>query len=361
MANFFARTLLQWHRDHPRPLPWATSHPDPYHIWLSEIIMQQTRIQQGTDYYLRFVLQFPTIHSLASASSDQVMRLWQGLGYYTRARNLHKAALYIVENLGGHFPDTYEGLLALPGIGPYSAAAISSFAFGRRHVVVDGNVKRLIARFSGVRNTIDDASTHQQIHQTASGFMSGVSPAVFNQAIMNFGALVCKPKAPLCSSCPLATHCFAFQNNLVESLPVRTKKKKLHERFFHFVVFHYRGKILLQRREGKDIWHGLYIAPLLETKSIRIPSRVRLHSLAIKLVGHNDIELIESSSTVRQLLSHQSIYGRFIHFKLLSPPISSSEKVLWVTKKTMSHYGKPKMIAEMLNEHYKLKTVSGKK
>ncbi len=360
MANFFARTLLKWHREHPRPLPWASTNPDPYHIWLSEIIMQQTRIEQGTDYYLRFVHQFPTIHSLASASTDQVMRLWQGLGYYTRARNLHKAAKQIVLNLDGRFPDTYEGLLALPGIGPYSAAAISSFAFGRRHVVVDGNVKRLIARFSGVLNTIDDASTHQHILQIATSFMGDTSPAVFNQAIMNFGALVCKPKSPLCTVCPLASHCYALQNNLVESLPVRTKKKELRERYFHFVVFHYRGKILLQRKQEKDIWHGLYIAPLLETKSIRIPSSVRLHTFAINLVGHDNIELIESSSTVRQLLSHQSIEGRFIHFKLLSPPISFSETLLWVSKKTMNHYGKPKMITDMLNDYYKTKTVPGK-
>lgn len=360
MANFFARTLLQWHRDNPRPLPWTTSLPDPYHIWLSEIIMQQTRIEQGTEYYLRFVRQFPTIDSLASASIDQVMRLWQGLGYYTRARNLHKAANHIVEKLDGHFPDTYEGLLALPGIGPYSAAAISSFAFGRSHVVVDGNVKRLISRYSGVTRTIDDPATHQHIHQIASAYMDGTSPAVFNQAIMNFGALVCKPKSPLCSSCPLATHCFAFQNNLVESLPVRTKKKEVRERYFQFVVFHYRGKILLQRREKKDIWHGLYTPPLLESKSIRIPSIARLRTFAEELTGHDDIELLQSSTTVRQLLSHQSINGRFIHFKLLAPPIISFESFVWVSKKTMNHYGKPKMIAEMLAEYYKIKKVSGK-
>ncbi|MBK9982910.1 MAG: A/G-specific adenine glycosylase [Saprospiraceae bacterium] len=351
MANFFARTLLKWHRDNPRPLPWATTNPDPYHIWLSEIIMQQTRIEQGTAYYLRFVNKFPTVDSLASASTDQVMRLWQGLGYYTRARNLHKAAKHIVENLDSNFPDTYEGLLALPGIGPYSAAAISSFAFGRRHAVVDGNVKRLIARFSGVRSSIDDASTHLQIQQIASTFMTDVSTAVFNQAIMNFGALVCKPKSPLCAACPLATHCFAFQNNLVDALPVRTKKKDLRERYFHFVVLHYRGKFLLQRRVEKDIWHGLYVPPLLESKSTRIPSHTRLHSFVHGLIGHDDIEGIESSSTIRQLLSHQSINGRFIHYKLLAPPITSFETFVWVSKKTMNQYGKPKMVAEMLNDY----------
>ena len=163
-------------------------------------------------------------------------------------------------------PDTYEGLLKLPGIGPYSAAAISSFAFGQRHVVVDGNVKRVIARFSGIRNSIDETSTHEQIREVASGLMKNVDPGLFNQAIMNFGALVCKPKGALCSTCPLSIKCYAFQNEMVELLPVRSKKTINRIRYFHFVVFHYRGKILLQRNEGKDIWRGLYAPPLPGTQ-----------------------------------------------------------------------------------------------
>ncbi len=353
MASFFARTLLRWHNDNPRPLPWTDEAPDPYRIWLSEVIMQQTRIDQGTAYYLRFINRFPTIQSLSAASLDEVMRLWQGLGYYTRARNLHKAARYIIQELDGHFPDTYDGLLALPGIGTYSAAAISSFAFGRRHVVVDGNVKRIIARYAGIDHSIDDASTYDEIREIATGFMKGVSPALFNQAIMNFGALVCKPKSALCDSCPLSKKCYALQHDMVYELPVRSKKKMNRIRYFHFVIFQYRGKILLQRREDKDIWRGLFVPPLLEKKSTRTPSLAQLHSFAKKVIGHSNFEWVQTSSSVQQLLSHQTIHGRFIHVRLLSLPKKLSEEYVWVSNKNLHRYGKPKMIVQMFESYSK--------
>ncbi len=350
MAHFFARALLRWHTDNPRPLPWSDKIPDPYQIWLSEIIMQQTRIDQGTDYYLRFIHHFPTVQSLAAASLDEVMMYWQGLGYYTRARNLHKTAKYIVEQLNGIMPDTYEGLLALPGIGPYSAAAISSFAFGRRQVVVDGNVKRVISRFAGIHHSIDDPSTHEEIRRTATEYMIGVTPGLFNQAIMNFGALVCKPKGPLCNSCLLSKKCYAFVHQKVDSLPVRSKKKTNRVRYFNFVVFHYRNKFLLQRREEKDIWRDLYVPPLLERKTTRILSSIQLLSFADKIIGHQNIELVGASAVVRQLLSHQTINGRFVHVRLLSPPLNLNEKFVWVSKKTMHQYGKPKMVVTMMDD-----------
>ncbi len=350
MAHFFARALLRWHNDNPRPLAWSGKIPDPYQIWLSEIIMQQTRIEQGTDYYLRFIHHFPTVQSLAAASLDDVMMNWQGLGYYSRARNLHKAAKHVVEHLDGMIPDTYEGLLELPGIGPYSAAAISSFAFGRRQVVVDGNVKRVIARFAGINHSIDDPSTHEEIRRTAAKFMDGVSPGLFNQAIMNFGALVCKPKGPLCNSCLLSKKCYAFAHQKVDSLPVRSKKKSNRIRHFNFVVFHYRNKFLLQRREEKDIWRDLYVPPILERKTTRILSSVQLLSFAEKIIGHQNIEWMGTSSVVRQLLSHQTINGRFIHVRLLSSPGDLAENYVWVTKKTAQQYGKPKMVVKMMEE-----------
>lgn len=349
MANFFARTLLKWHRDNPRPMPWSVQKPDPYHVWISEIILQQTRVSQGTDYFLRFVRMFPTIESLAFASMDDVMRLWQGLGYYTRARNLHKAAKHIVEVFGGQFPGDYDSILTLPGIGPYSASAISSFAFGGRHAVVDGNVKRVIARFSGITQSIDDASVYEQIRKIALGFMADVSPAVFNQAIMNFGALVCKPKLALCEECPLSKRCYAFQHHLVETLPVRSKKKLNRHRYFHFIVFHFRDKILLQRREEKDIWRGLYTPPLLERNSERIPSGVRIRSFANHKVGHDQVEIIKTTSPVRQLLSHQTIVGRFTHIRLLAPPLLVPEEHTWASKKNVQDLAKPKMVAELFS------------
>ena len=348
MALFFARKLIQWHRDNPRPLPWSGEEPNPYRIWISEIIMQQTRMDQGIHYYLRFVDAFPTLQSLSGASLDEVMRLWQGLGYYTRARNLHKAARYIDQHLNGQFPETYEALLSLPGIGPYSAAAIASFAFGHRHAVVDGNVKRVIARFAGIYDSIDDSSVHAKIQKLVTGFMTGVPPGIFNQAIMNFGALVCKPKGALCSICPMTKECYAFKHKMVDVLPVRSKKKANRDRYFHFFVFHYRGKILLQRREGKDIWKGLYTPPMVERNSERRISDDRIRVFTKQFIGHHDIELTGASSSVRQLLSHQTITGRFLYLNLLSSPSPMSEDFVWASNKTLDVYGKPKMVTQML-------------
>lgn len=347
MPSTFAKQLLHWQAANPRPLPWDGGPRDPYHIWISEIIMQQTRIEQGAPYYLKFVGRFPTVKSLADAPLDEVLRYWQGLGYYTRARNVHKAAIYINQQSGGAFPDSYEGLLALPGIGPYSAAAIASFAFGLSYPVVDGNVKRVIARYEGITSSIDAATTHNAIRDTASKYMKGVSPGAFNQAIMNFGALVCKPANPGCATCPLSRRCYALQNGMVASIPVRSKKKSVVFRYFHFIVLMWRGKILLQRREAKDIWQGLYTPPLLERKASRAPSVKQLGSFVENITGLSGVEVIESSHAQQQLLSHQTIVGRFHFIRLMSPPVALADSYVWVTKKTIDNFARPKMIAQM--------------
>ena len=309
--------------------------------------MQQTRVEQGTSYYLRFIEKYPTVHDLAKAHHDEVMHMWEGLGYYTRARNLHKAAKYIVENLDGNFPDTYEGLLQLPGIGPYSAAAISSFAYGHRHVVVDGNVKRLIARYAGIVESIDDPSTHEKIKTVASDFMNGAAPEVFNQAIMNFGALVCKPK-PDCINCPLAVKCYAHKHNLSSSLPVRTKKKLNRIRYFHFIVIHYRGKILMQRREENDIWKGLYSPPLIERSSLHKPQLNLIETFICNIAGHQKVKLHHSAGPYKQALSHQTIHGKFHHAELLKAPVTLNEEFIWVNETDIHSVGKPKMVVEVL-------------
>ncbi len=344
MPSVFAKHILHWQANNPRQLPWDGGPRDPYHIWISEIIMQQTRIEQGAPYYLKFVNRFPTVKSLADAPLDDVLRYWQGLGYYTRARNVHKAAVFITQQLGGVFPDTYKGLLALPGIGPYSAAAISSFAFGLSYPVVDGNVKRVIARFSGITSSIDDASVHEQIRSITSGLMKGVSPGTFNQAIMNFGALVCKPVNPGCTTCPLSGKCFALQNGMVTELPARSKKKSVVLRHFHFVVILWRGKVLLQRRDTKDIWQGLYTPPLMERKTSRAPSIKQLASFAERITGLSGIALLHSSPAQQQLLSHQTIVGRFHFIRLLSAPHAVEDPFVWVTKKSIDNFARPKMI-----------------
>ena len=347
MPSFFTRHLLKWHVENPRALPWTGGPRDAYHIWISEVIMQQTRIEQGAPFYHRFITRFPTVKALADADMDEVFRYWQGLGYYSRARNLHAAAKKIMTEYRGQFPSAYEDILRLPGVGPYSAAAIASFAFGLSYPVVDGNVKRVIARFSGLKTSIDTPAGHDEIRSLASGFINGAAPGDFNQAIMNFGALVCKPKGALCASCPLSKKCFAFQHQRVESLPVRSKKKTNTVRHFHFIVLHYRGKILLERREEKDIWHGLYAPPLLETASDRKPAVSKIHSFISDLIGHAKMDWTESTATTQQLLSHQTLIGRFHHYTLTSAPASKNKSTAWVNNQTVHQYGKPKMIAAL--------------
>lgn len=311
--------------------------------------MQQTRIEQGAPYYLRFIARFPDVHTLASAPVDEVLRYWQGLGYYTRARNLHAAAVYVVKERNGAFPVTYDELIKMPGVGPYSAAAIASFAYHLPYPVVDGNVKRVIARYAGVNASIDESATHQQIYAIAKGYMSDADPALFNQAIMNFGALVCTPRNPDCGACALSKKCFAFQHDAVTSLPLRSKKKSNRARYFHFVVIHWRGKTLLARREDKDIWRGLYAPPVLENNTSRSPSVKQLLSVVKKSIGHDDATLTHISDRMQQQLSHQTIIGQFHYLTLLSAPPLKLENAVWVNKKTIQDVGKPRIVVEGLD------------
>jgi len=350
MHSFFTRQLLQWHADHPRPLPWTNGLRDPYHIWISEVIMQQTRIEQGAPYYHRFISLFPDVESLALASIDDVLFAWQGLGYYTRARNLHKAAIYIVDHLNGSFPESYEDLLALPGIGHYSAAAIASFAYGLPYPVVDGNVKRLLARFDGIQEAIDLPATHELIRQHAAVYMKGESPAVFNQAIMNFGALVCKPKKPACAVCPLHKKCFAYNSNLVATLPAKSKSKTNRSRYFHFLVIHHRHTILFERRDQKDIWIGLFILPYLESNSERKPTLKYFSEKLMAEIGHQNFQFDHSSPTSTQVLSHQTIIARFHHFTILSKPKRASKNQYWATRSTIETLAKPKIMVDWLKQ-----------
>lgn len=350
MHSFFTRQLLQWHAENPRPLPWTKGPRDPYHIWISEVIMQQTRIEQGAPYYHRFISLFPDVGALASASIDDVLFAWQGLGYYTRARNLHKAAIYIVDHLNGKFPKSFEGLLALPGIGHYSAAAIASFAYGLPYPVVDGNVKRLLSRFEGIKDAIDLPATHELIRQHAAAYMKGESPAVFNQAIMNFGALVCKPKNPDCLACPLNKKCIAFKANLVNSLPAKSKAKINRNRYFHFLVIHHRHTILFKRRDQKDIWNGLFILPYIESQSERKPVVKYFSEKLQNEVGHQHFQFEYSSPVSTQVLSHQTIIARFHHFTIASKPKRVTENQYWATRATIDTLAKPKIMVDWLKE-----------
>jgi len=313
--------------------------------------MQQTRIEQGTPYYHRFIEAFPNCIALASANLDDVLRAWQGLGYYTRARNLHKAARYIVNELGGIFPRTFEGLLELPGIGHYSAAAIASFAYNLPHPVVDGNVKRLIARFDGIKMPVDVVSTHNLIRDRTAFYLNGASPAVFNQAIMNFGALVCRPKNPDCTLCPLKKNCFAFEHGIVNKIPVKTQAKPQRLRYFHFLVLHHRHTILFEQRDQKDIWRGLFILPYIESGSSRKPTNRSLDQKIFSIIGKTGYRLQFATDIRSQTLSHQIINARFYHYVIAGKPVVSAENQYWASKATIDSIAKPKIIVDWLKDN----------
>ena len=261
--HFFTTHLLQWASQHERHLPWKESK-NPYYIWLSEIILQQTRVEQGLPYYLKFVEHYPTVFDLANATEDEVLKDWEGLGYYSRARNLHAAAKYIATELDGHFPDTYDSILKLKGVGPYTAAAIASFAFQLPYAVVDGNVYRVLSRFFGMDTPIDSTIGKKQFANLAQQLLDPTKPDVYNQAIMDFGATWCTPKQAKCNKCPLSEQCAAFQTNRVEKYPIKQKKLKKRTRYFHYLIFNYSGQTWIEKRAGKDIWQGLYQFPLIE-------------------------------------------------------------------------------------------------
>ncbi|RXK46807.1 A/G-specific adenine glycosylase [Aquirufa rosea] len=259
----FTSGLISWYRQHARELPWRHTQ-DPYAIWLSEIILQQTRVAQGLPYYRKLLEVFPTVKDLAKSDESVLFRHWQGLGYYSRARNLHKAAKIIVNQFGGKFPTTYDEWIKLPGVGPYTAAAIASFAFGEVKPVVDGNVFRILARYFGIRTDILHNSARKEFTSLAQELIPKDQAAEFNQAIMDFGSIQCSP-APNCSSCPLSTACYAFQNKQVNQLPVKQKKTKQRDRYFNYFIFEQGNKLLVRERKAKDIWSGLWEFYLIES------------------------------------------------------------------------------------------------
>ncbi len=256
----FSAILLEWYAGHKRELPWRETR-DPYRIWISEIILQQTRVAQGYEYFLRFVERFPDVSSLAEADEDEVMKYWQGLGYYSRARNLHAAA----RSMNGHFPQTYEGVRALKGVGDYTAAAICSIAYDMPYAVVDGNVYRVLSRYLGIDVPIDSTQGKKVFAALAQEMLDKRHPALYNQAIMDFGAIQCTPQAPACLFCPLADSCSALASGRVSSLPVKQHKARTTDRFFTYLYIRMGDKFLMRKRTEDDIWRNLYELPLIET------------------------------------------------------------------------------------------------
>ena len=304
----FANLLTKWYLQHKRDLPWRNTQ-NPYFIWLSEIMLQQTRVAQGLPYFLSFTKAFPTVFDLASADEEQVLKLWQGLGYYSRARNLHKTAQHVAFELGGIFPSNYNDLIKLKGIGDYTAAAIASFSYGEAVPVVDGNVFRVLPRFFDIETDIANASAKKKFAALAYELMPKDNPALFNQAIMEFGALQCVPKNPDCNICPLNSGCLALQKGKVNQLPVKSKKAKAKNRFFNYLILSDENEnTIIQKRTDKGIWHNLYEFPLIETSQ-----EVDFEYISNEIVLSNKvIDVFEmNEKTVIHKLTHQHLYIKF--------------------------------------------------
>lgn len=309
----FADTLLKWNkRKNKRVMPWK-GEKNPYYIWLSEIILQQTRVEQGLPYFLRFKEKFPTVQHLASAKEHTVLKLWQGLGYYSRARNLHATAKVVAYGYKGKFPESVEALKKLKGVGDYTAAAIASFAFGQKHAVVDGNVIRVLARVFGITTAFDSTQGKKEFAQLAQLLIDEKQPGIYNQAIMDFGALVCTPKNPACSTCPFNTSCVAKRENKIELLPYRAKRAVIENRYFNYLIIENGKQIFIRKRTGNDIWKNLYDLPLIETdKQVKTVSKKMIASL----LATQQFTVKVVSKHITQMLSHRKIHFRFIHLSL---------------------------------------------
>ena len=341
----FSKQLTDWYLHNKRNLPWRTTI-DPYTIWLSEIILQQTRVDQGMSYYFRFIENFPTVFDLAAASEEQVLKLWQGLGYYSRARNLHFSAKYIVNELNGNFPSTYKALLKLKGVGDYTASAVASICFNEPTAVVDGNVYRVLARYFGIDTAINSSAGIKEFKHLAQQIIDEENPGTHNQAIMEFGALMCKPSNPNCTVCPLNNSCFALSKNSVKDFPVKEKKAKIKTRHFNYLVIHssdHKTKIV-QRVAG--IWKNLYEFPLIETINIIDVEELTEHKIFKELFFNLEItvKLFNNDALVHKL-THQHIYTKFW---VVTTASSTNFELSWDDVKK---YPVPALIDNFLNQY----------
>lgn len=338
----FSHTLTLWYSENLRDLPWRKTH-DPYKIWLSEVILQQTRVAQGLPYYLKFVEHYPNVAALAAASEQEVLRDWQGLGYYSRARNLQKAARQLVEQYGGEFPTRYEALLKLQGIGPYTAAAISSIAFQEPVAVVDGNVYRVLSRIFGIKEAIDSTLGQALFQRQANLLLDRQQPGTHNQALMEFGALVCTPKQPACEQCPFQSDCYAYKKNEIALLPYKAGKVKVRARYMNYVLFKDERGFYLQRRLSGDIWQGLFTPWLCEKEDLLETEEMFAEITQVFSLQPGDFRLLERSVDYKHVLTHQRLFARFWLVQIFHN--LQENDLIFVGRKELDLYPVPRLIS----------------
>jgi A/G-specific adenine glycosylase len=348
VQKYFRLKLLEWNAaQNTRTMPWK-GEKDPYKIWLSEIILQQTRVEQGWDYYNRFVAAFPTVNYLAKAPENKVFKLWEGLGYYSRCKNLIVTAKKIANECKGVFPDNYEDILQLKGVGPYTAAAISSFAFNLPYAVVDGNVFRVLARYFGNSKAIDSTAGKKIFTELATALLDKKQPGLYNQAIMDFGAVICKPQQPLCGTCPLKKNCLAYASNIVNELPVKEKKLTVKNRWFYYIIAQHKNEVLVTKRGAGDIWENLYQFVLHEASSVIDATAIKNIPALKKITAAKPPVVNWVSSAYKQKLTHQTIYGQFISITLSKK--TALQGYEWVPVSQLSTLAFPKIITQYLKD-----------
>lgn len=350
----FSQLLHNWYDQNYRELPWRSTS-DPYLIWISEIILQQTRVIQGLAYYQRFIEKWPMVNDLAAASEQEVLKMWQGLGYYSRARNLLSSAQTIMNKYHGEFPQSAKELLNLKGIGKYTAAAIASNAFNEKVAVVDGNVLRFVTRLQGITSPIDSNDCFKSVQKFVDEMIDDASPGQFNQAMMEFGALHCTPQNPACNVCPFSNTCHAFNYNLTDSLPVKKTKINIRIRYFNFLIFlvrfNEREYFYLHERAEKDIWKGLHQFPLIETEQAAGFDDFNQTEAFNNLVGNDQYTLVSTSHIIKHQLTHQTLIAKFFVIKLSEKLKSNELSLTLVSSDSLGNYPLPRLIDRYLQQN----------
>ncbi|MGM0496328.1 MAG: A/G-specific adenine glycosylase [Bacteroidota bacterium] len=343
-------TLINWYKIHKRDLPWRNT-TDPYKIWVSEIILQQTRVNQGTKYYHQFIKKFPDIQSLGNANIDEVLKQWQGLGYYNRAKNMHHTAKKIINDYNGVMPENYHELIKLKGVGPYTAAAVASFAYNEPVAVVDGNVKRVLSRVFGIDKPINSSAGEKEIEELAKHLLNHESPGTHNQAIIEFGAIQCTPGNPDCPNCSFQEICEAYNTNKVEHYPVKNVGKKKKNRYFYYLVIHKDQHTYIRKRTNKDVWNSLYEFPLIECNNKKDIRKITQTKEWKQLFNNSDPEILSISKEYKHILSHQHIYAIFIDLRLPAQTNFLKNNFLKIKKKNLDKFAISRLIEKHLEQN----------